>query len=178
MLDFKNIQMKNLMFSLFAVFTLASCQQQKMAYMDNGKVINEYQGKIDVEEKFKGLDEAFKKKTDSVGLAFKMEAQAVQIEAQKLSQAEAQQKYQMLNQKQQGLQQQVQYEQQLMQQAFQVEIDSAITKVKDFVKDYGKKNGYTYILGTSDAAASVLYGTEENDITETIIKELNATYKK
>ena len=29
-------------------------------------------------------------------------------------------------------------------------------KVKDFVKDYGKKNGYTYILGTTDAASTVI----------------------
>jgi outer membrane protein len=172
------IQMKNLIYALITVLVFSSCQQQKMAYMDNGKVINEYQGKIDVEEKFKVLDETFKKKTDSVGEAFQLEAQAFQLESQKLSQEKAQAKYQELSQKQQYLQQQTQFQQQQMQQAFQIEIDSAIVEVKDFVKDYGKKNGYTYILGTSDAAASVLYGTEENDLTETIIAALNAAYKK
>jgi len=170
--------MKNLIYALITVLVFSSCQQQKMAYMDNGKVINEYQGKIDVEEKFKVLDETFKKKTDSVGEAFQLEAQAFQLESQKLSQEKAQAKYQELSQKQQYLQQQTQFQQQQMQQAFQIEIDSAIVEVKDFVKDYGKKNGYTYILGTSDAAASVLYGTEENDLTETIIAALNAAYKK
>jgi len=170
--------MKNLIYTLFAVLAFTSCQQQKMAYMDNGKVINEYLGKKDIEEKFKKLDEVFKKKTDSIGQAFQLEAQAFQIEAQKLPQEQAQAKYQELSQKQQFLQQQTQIEQQQMQQAFQVEIDSAIVKIKDFVKDYGKKNGYTYILGTSDAAASVLYGTEENDLTETIIEALNTSYKK
>jgi len=174
----KMIQMKNLIYALITVLVFSSCQQQKMAYMDNGKVINEYQGKIDVEEKFKVLDETFKKKTDSVGEAFQLEAQAFQLESQKLSQEKAQAKYQELSQKQQYLQQQTQFQQQQMQQAFQIEIDSAIVEVKDFVKDYGKKNGYTYILGTSDAAASVLYGTEENDLTETIIAALNAAYKK
>ena len=170
--------MKNLIYALITVLVFSSCQQQKMAYMDNGKVINEYQGKIDVEEKFKVLDETFKKKTDSVGEAFQLEAQAFQLESQKLSQEKAQAKYQELSQKQQYLQQQTQFQQQQMQQAFQIEIDSAIVEVKDFVKDYGKKNGYTYILGTSDAAASVLYGTEENDLTQTIIEALNAAYKK
>ena len=170
--------MKNLFYTLFAVLVFTSCQQQKMAYVDNGKVINEYQGKIDIEEKFKALDEVFKKKTDSVGQAFQLEAQAFQLEAEKLPQDKAQAKYQELSQRQQYLQQQTQFEQQQMQQAFQVEIDSAIIEVKGFVKEYGMKNGYTYILGTSDASASVLYGTEENDITETIIEELNASYKK
>lgn len=170
--------MKNYIYALLTVLVFSSCEQQKMAYMDNGKVINEYQAKTDIEEKFKVLDEAFKKKTDSVGQAFQLEAQAFQLEAQKLSQEKVEAKYQELSQKQQYLQQQTQFEQQQMQQAFQVEIDSVIIKVKDFVKDYGKKNGYTYILGTSDAAASVLYGTEENDLTQTIIEALNAAYKK
>ncbi|MFD2822529.1 OmpH family outer membrane protein [Lacinutrix iliipiscaria] len=170
--------MKKIILALITVFVFTSCQQQKIAYMDNGKVINEYQGKIEVEEKFKALDDVFKRKTDSIAQAFQLEAQAFQLEAEKLSQTKAQEKYQALTQKQQYLQQQTQFEQQQMQQAFQVEIDSAIIKVKAFVKDYGKKNGYTYILGTSDAAASVLYGTEENDLTEIIIEALNASYKK
>ncbi len=170
--------MKNLIYTLLSVLIFTSCQQQKMAFIDNGKVINEYQGKIVIEEKFKALDEVFKRRTDSVGQAFQLEAQTFQLESEKLSPEKAQEKYQELSQKQQFLQQQTQFEQQQMQQAFQVEIDSAIVKVKDFVKEYGKKNGYTYILGTSDASASVIYGKEENDITETIIEELNASYKK
>jgi outer membrane protein len=174
----KMIHMRNLIYTLFTVLVFTSCQQQKMAYMDNGKVINEYQGKIDIEEKYKALDNVFKKKTDSLGEAFQSEAQAFQLEAQNLSQEKAQAKYQELSQKQQYLQQQTQFEQQQMQQAFQTEIDSAIIEVKDFVKDYGKKNGYTYILGTSDAAASVLYGTDENDITDIIIESINSSYKK
>jgi len=130
--------MKNLIFALFTVLVFTSCQQQKMAYMDNGKVINEYLGKKDIEEKFKALDDIFKKQTDSVGQAFQQEAQAFQLEAQKLSQEQAQGKYQELTQKQQYLQQQTQLQQQQMQEAFQVEIDSAIVKVKEFVKEYGK----------------------------------------
>ena len=78
-----------------------------------------------------------------------------------------------LQQKQQMLQQQMQMEQQQLQGEFQTEIDSVIVKVKDFVKDYGKTNGYTYILGTSDAAATVMYGSDENDLTQTILDLLN-----
>ena len=82
-----------------------------------------------------------------------------------------------LQKKQQQLQQQMQGEQQQLTQEFQTEIDSAIATVKDFVKEYGKANGYTYILGTSDAASTVLYGTEQNDLTQTILDALNAKYK-
>ena len=68
-------------------------------------------------------------------------------------------------------------QQQAMQQEFQVEIDSAIVKVKEFVTDYGKKNGYTYILGKNEAG-SVMYGSEANDITKVVTEALNATYTK
>jgi len=72
----------------------------------------------------------------------------------------------------------MQAEQQQLTQAFQAEIDSVIVNVKGFVKDYGKANGYNYILGTSDAAATVMYGDDENDLTQTILEALNADYKK
>ena len=171
-------QMKKFILGAFALLTLASCEQQKIVYIDNGEVINEYQEKKDIEEKYKAKDEAFKKRTDSLGQAFQLEAQKFQLDAQKMSQKKAQEKYQELSQKQQLLQQQLQFEQQQITQAFQTEIDSTIIKVKNFVKDYGKKNGYTYILGTSDAAASVLYGTDENDLSQTIVDALNAEYNK
>lgn len=170
--------MKKLVYVALAIFTFTSCQQQKIGYIDNGKVINDYQEKKDIEEKYKAKDEAFKKRTDSIGQAFQLEAQEFQLKARKMSQKKAQEAYEALGQKQQLLQQQIQFEQQQITQAFQAEIDSTIVKVKDFVKDYGKTNGYTYILGTSDGAASVLYGTEENDLSQTIIDALNAEYKK
>ena len=170
--------MKKLLYVAFVVFAFTSCQQQKIGFVDNGKVINDYQEKKEIEEKYKVKDEAFKKRTDSIGQAFQIEAQAFQAKASKMSPKKAQEAYDGLMQKQQMLQQQIQIEQQQITQAFQTEIDSTIVKVKDFVKDYGKTNGFTYILGTSDGASSVLYGTEENDLSQTIIDALNAEYKK
>ncbi len=170
--------MKKLVFVAIAIFFFFSCQEQKIGFIDNGKVINDYQEKKDIEEMYKVKDEAFKKRTDSIGQAFQLEAQAFQAKANKMSQKKAQEAYEGLMQKQQMLQQQIQMEQQQISQSFQAEIDSTIVKVKDFVKDYGKTNGFTYILGTSDGASSVLYGTEENDLSQTIIDALNAQYKK
>jgi len=170
--------MKNLILSAFAILILASCQEQKIGYVDSGDVINEYQEKKDIEEKFKGKEEAFKKRADSIGKAFQFEVQKYNIEKPRMSSKSIQTKEQELSQKQQILQQQVQFEQQQLQQQYKVEIDSVIIKVKDFVKDYGKTNGYKYILGTSDALPSVLYGVEENDLTKTILEALDAEYKK
>lgn len=170
--------MKNIIYAVVLLLAFSSCQKQKIGYVDNGKVINDYQLKKDIEAKYQAKDAAFQKRADSIGQAFQLEAKSFQTQAKSMSPKMQQEKYQALGQKQQTLQKQMQSEQQQIQQEFQTEIDSIITKVKDFVKDYGKNNGYTYILGTSDAAATVMYGTEENDLTQTILDALNKAYKK
>ncbi|MEM6517410.1 MAG: OmpH family outer membrane protein [Bacteroidota bacterium] len=163
---------------LFIICLFAySCQeQQKIAFVNNGKVVNEYQEKIDIEAKFKIKDETFKKRTDSIGRAFQIEAQGFQANAQTMSQKEQQEKYQALGQKQQMLQQQLQSEQQQLTQEFNVEIDSVLSHVTKFVEKYGKENGYTFILGKNEAG-SIMYGDETKDISDEIIKALNEEYK-
>ncbi|OUS01620.1 hypothetical protein A9Q86_07560 [Flavobacteriales bacterium 33_180_T64] len=169
--------MKKIVTVLSLALVLASCQeQQKIAFIDNGEVINKYQEKIDIEAKYKLKDEDFKKRADSIGKAFQLEAQDFQINGAKLSQKEQQEQYQALGQKQQLLQQQLQMEQQNLTQAFNVEIDSVISHMKTFVSSYGKTNGYSFILGKNEAG-SVMYGTESNDITQTIIDAINADNK-
>lgn len=170
--------MKHIFYIVLVMLAFTSCQDKKIGYVDNTTLINEIQEKKDLETKFQGKQEAFKKKTDSISQAFQLEVQQTQLTAQKSSQKKAQELIGGLQQKQQLLQQQVQFEEQQITLAFQGEIDSLIIKVKDFVKDYGKTNGYTYILGTSDGASSVLYGTDENNLTQTILEALNTEYKK
>ena len=70
-----------------------------------------------------------------------------------------------------------QFEQQQIAQASQAQNDSLIKKVKEFVKDYGTKNGYDFILGSNEAG-SVMYGKTEDNLTKTILDALNAAYKK
>lgn len=171
--------MKNIIYIVLATIVLSSCQKQaKIGYVNNGTLINDFQEKKDLEAEFKIKEEAFRKKFDSIDQAFQIEVQKFQTDAKRMSQTKAQQKYQELGQKKQTQDQQKQIEAQQFQQAFQVEMDSLIVKVKDFVKDYGKNNGYTYILGTSDASASVMYGSDENDLTQTILEALNGVDKK
>ena len=82
-----------------------------------------------------------------------------------------------LQDKEQILSQRVQFEKNQIAQESQSQNDSLIQKVKTYVKDYGKKNGYSYILGSNDAG-SVMYGEEASDLTQTILEALNAEYEK
>ncbi len=168
--------MKKLVLAM-VVLGMVSCQQDKIGYVDNVKLMEKYQEKIDVEAKFKAKAEALTKKRDSISQAFQIEAQAFQAKAQSMSQKKAQEEYGIMQQKGQFIGQQLQQEDQLLQAEGQTEMDSIVSKVKKEIKAYGKANGYTYILGGGEGG-SVLYGTDANDLTEQVVKILNDNYKK
>jgi len=170
--------MKQILVLAILVLSLSSCQQQKIGFIDTGEIVNEYQAKKDLEDEFKGKKALLDQKNDSISKAFQLEVQEFQVASKRMAQAKAQEAYQALGQKQQLLQQQIQFSEQQFGQSFNVELDSVIIKVKDFAKDYGKKNGYTFILGTSDATSTVIYGEDDNDLTKTILDALNTDYKK
>jgi len=158
-------------------FGLVSCQQEKIAFVDNVKLMDTYKEKLDIEAKFKTKSEAFSKKRDSISQAFQMEAQEFQSRAQKLAQAKAQEEYGQLQQRSQFIGQQLQQEEQQLQMQGQIEMDSLVSKIKREIKTYGKAKSYAYILSGGDGG-SVLYGTETNNITDEIVKILNDNYKK
>ncbi|TMM58972.1 OmpH family outer membrane protein [Maribacter algarum] len=169
--------MKKIVVVFTALILLASCEQAKIGYVDNVKLMDAYQEKIDVEAKFKTKTDALTKKRDSISQAFQLEAQAFQAKAQKMNQKKAQEEYGLMQQRGQFIGQQLQQEEQALVTAGQTEMDSVVSKVKEAVKAYGKTNKYTYILGGGDGG-SVLYGTEVNDLTDEVVKILNADYKK
>ena len=169
--------MKNIVYVVFAVLIFTSCQQsEKIGFVDNAKLINDYQEKIDIEAKLKIKIAAFQKRTVSLGKVFRFDVNEAELKAKRMSQTEIQKLSQELQQRDQILSQRVQFEQQQIAQESQTQNDSLIKKIKDFIKDYGIKNGYSYILGSNEGG-SVMFGKKENDLTQTILDLLNTAYK-
>lgn len=167
--------MKKLLYGIATLAILMSCTENKIAFVDNAKLMNDYQEKIDIENKYKVRFEGFDKKRDSVGRAFQTEAMAFQNAAAKMNQNTAQEKYNELMLKKQNIGQLLQDEEQSLLQQSQTEVDTLKSKVRKFVKEYGKKNGYTFILGSTENG-SVLYGDDAKDITADVVKALNDAY--
>ncbi|MEZ4854374.1 OmpH family outer membrane protein [Flavobacterium sp.] len=176
--------MKKSILILGFAFALFSCNKTeetkstfKTAYIDTSVLMEKY-------EKFKDEDDKFKVKSQEMGRpleaklkAFQNEAANFQRNAQAKGMAWAQQKGAELQQREQ----QLAMEQDALLRQIQVESDSIrtdlINSVKDYIKEYGKKQGYDYIYGTGDAA-TVLYAKDSYDITEDILKMLNDDFKK
>jgi outer membrane protein len=149
----------------------------KTGYIDTAVLMEKY-------DKFKDEDEKFKVKSQEMGRPleaklkdFQYEAQNFQRNAQIKGMDWAQRKGAELQQREQ----QLQMEQNALLQQIQIESDSIrsgiIKSMKDFIKDYGKKQGFDYIYGTGDAA-TVLYAKEGYDVTEDVLKLLNEDFNK
>lgn len=163
--------------ALLAIAFAISCQQPKFGYVDNGELMDAYQEKIDVEERYKAKLEVLNKKRDSISQAFQLEAQDFQNRAKSLSSATAQKEYDLLQQRGQFMAQQLQLEEQQLQLLGQAQMDSVVDRVKEEIKAYGKANSYSYIFGAGEGG-SVLYGQEADNLTEAIIEILNDKYKQ
>ena len=162
--------------SVVACNKTAEVKEVKTAYIDTSQLMKEYTEAKDLEAKYKAQSEEKGRQLDAEIKRFKQDAANFQSQAQANGQewaqkraAELQKREQQLGYAQQALAQQ-------LQQESGAEMDSLISGVKKFIKDYGKKNGYAYIYGTGDAA-SVLYAEDKYDITKEIIKALNDKYK-
>ncbi|TPD71926.1 OmpH family outer membrane protein [Flavobacterium microcysteis] len=175
--------MKKSIVAIAIAISLFSCNKaeekttsEKTAYIDTVKLMDEYTESKDLQAKFeekskvmgRELELEIKKFQDEAD-NFRRNAQANGPEWAQRKGAELQKKEQQLTYAQQAMSQQLQKE-------AAVERDSVVSKVRKYIKDYGKKNGYSYIYGTGDAA-TVLYAKEGYDITEKIVKELNDNYK-
>ena len=168
--------MKKILFLLLVALILISCNQQKIGYVDNSKLINEYQEKIDNDASIQLKIQDFQRRTDSIRKAFQLEINDAEIKARKMSQSGRQELSKELQDKEQVLSQRLQFEQTQINQENRIKTDSLIKKVKEFVANYGKQNGYTFILGSNEAG-SVMYGEEQYDLTELILEALNTSYK-
>lgn len=169
--------MKKLLLVVLIAAGLTSCTEQKTAYVDTTKVIKEYREMKEVEAEFTSKSDKVKGELDSLAASFQKEVQEYQAGMNAMSTEERQAKEQELMAKQQTIQQQQQMMGNQLRQESDVVIDSIVNKVKEYVKEYGKDNDYTYIFGSNESA-NIMYAKDGLDITEEILEKLNENYKK
>jgi len=156
--------------------TNTAATEFKTAYVDSSKLMTEYQEVKDIESKYKIKSEEKGKQFEGEIAQFQKEVQNFQANAAEKGQAWAQQKSGELQRKEQQLQMKQQTIFQELQAESTKEMDSIVKKVKSHISDYAKKNNLDYVFNTEEAS-TVIYGKEEYNITEAIIKELNGKYK-
>ena len=162
--------------SVVACNKTAEVKEVKTAYVDTSVLMKEYTEAKDLEAKYKAQSSEKGRQLEAEINRFKQDASNFQAQAQANGQEWAQKRGAELQKREQELGYAQQALAQQLQQQGGVEMDSLVSGVKKFIKDYGKKNGYSYIYGTGDAA-TVLYAEDKYDITKEVVKALNDKYK-
>lgn len=173
--------MKKLFFIALGLVIL-SCNKQeenkafKTAYVDTDKLMEKYQKAIDIESKYKIKSEEMGRELDTEARKFQADYESASRQAQTKGPQWAQQKGMELQQREQELNIKQQSMLKEIQTASGTEMDSLVSEMKTFIKDYGKKKEYDYVYGTG-AVATILYAKDSYDITDELIKALNESYK-
>jgi len=169
--------MKKLLLVVLIAAGLTSCNEQKTAYVDTTRLVQEYSEMQEIEAEFTTKSDRVKSELDSVARGFQMEVQEYQTNMNGMTTAQRQETEERLMRKQQSIQQQQQQMGNQLRQESDKVIDSIVEKVKEYVREYGKENGYTYIFGSNESA-NIMYAKDGLDITEEVLENLNASYKK
>ncbi|WP_299212934.1 OmpH family outer membrane protein [uncultured Aquimarina sp.] len=166
--------MRNFIWVAVALIGMTSCNQQieKTGYVNNTKVVSDFSEMKTAKEKWTKKNNEVRAELEEKAKQFQIEVQGYQNIMKSMSKTNREKKEQELMAKQQGLQREQQSRMQEIQQGSQTEIDSIIAKVENFIKEYGKNNGYTYIYGETEVK-NIFYAKEELDLTDKIITELN-----
>lgn len=163
--------MKKIAGLLIGVFALVSCQQEKMAYVDNDTLNSQYapmqQNQQKLQQKQQEIQESMKDEIEE----FREEAQDFQDNMDQMSKEERDKKQEKLQKKQQELQQKQQMKASTVQQENQQVSDSLKSEIHDKIEDYAKSHGYTYVLGSDDD--NVLYAEDSKNITNDVLEKLN-----
>ena len=176
--------MKKIVVLIALAISIVSCDKKaadvkevKTAYVDTSVLMKEYTATKDLDAKYKAKGEEKGRQIQAEIDRFKQEASSFRAQAQANGQAWAQQKGAELQRREQQLGQAQQALSQQLQQEGGTEMDSLVSNVKKTIKAYGKEKGFTYIYGTGDSNASILYAEDKLDITKDILKLLNEKYK-
>jgi|SRR5690554_580593 len=149
----------------------------KTAYIDTERLVKDYQQFKDFESKFKSMSDRMQEELERDAKRFQRDVMDLQQNAQSKGMEWAQNRQAELERRQMTLAEKEQNFMRKFQEESAVERDSMVSQLKDFIKDYGKNNGFDYIFGTGDIA-SVLYAKDTYDLTEEILNLLNKQYEE
>jgi outer membrane protein len=145
----------------------------KSAYVDLGKVYNEFALKQNLEAQLTDVTTLRQAQLDSLKLELTMLGRNYQNETddnlKKTLETEYMAKRQEYVMKESSFAEET--------ERLTSEYDEQIWKqINQYVRDYGSKHGYNYIYG-AEGSGSLMYGSESEDITEEVVAYVNTSFK-
>ncbi|MEW7280545.1 OmpH family outer membrane protein [Aquimarina sp. 2201CG1-2-11] len=161
-------------FSIFSFINFKHSSAQ--VYVDVNQLIDGYTRTKVEREAFQKKANTLKANVDSLITNWQSELKAYEKERTSLSKKEVAlkkellaNKQQQINNYQQAIQKQIQEEDQKMTQ-------TVVNDINDYIKEYGKENGYKIILGAS-GSGNIMFADETADLTTEVLDGLNTEYE-
>ncbi len=164
-----------LLFSLFAIYFAKSSSE--LVYVDVNKLIEGYSRTKVAKAEFEKKATTMKGNIDSLVTNWQKELQAYEKERTSLSPKELQLKQELLGNKQQQINGYQEAIQKQIQEEDKKTTQTVINDINDYIKEFGKRKGYKIIFGAS-GGGNIMYADESSDLTEEVLKGLNAEYNK
>jgi len=150
-------------------------RNDKIAYVDSGRILNEYKGSAQAKKAFQSKAGVWQANIDTLTNEVKYAIQKYEKSIATLSPKEQELTKQLIQSKQKqladyqrGIQNNAKEEEGKLTQGIVVQINSFLTR-------YGKQNNYKLIL-IANQSGTIAYAREGLDITTTVIDEMNNEY--
>jgi outer membrane protein len=161
--------------SVTAVYFAKSSSQ--LVYVDVNKLITGYDKTKVAKAEFEKKANVMKSNVDTLLANWQKEVKNYEKERASLSPTELKLKQELLGSKQQQINSYQEAIQSKIQEEDKKVTQTVINDINDYIKEYGKEHGYKIIFGAS-GGGNIMYADESTDLTEEVIKGLNAEYAK
>jgi len=151
--------------------------KEKTVYVNIGRLMEEYEGMKDARQEYEKLSNQWQANLDTLISDWQEELKAYEKEHSGMTKKEKELKEELLLNKQQQINQ---YQEAIKLKAREEEqklTQNAVNRINDFMEEFGKKNGYSIILG-ADGSGNLLYADKKIDITDLVLEGLQEEYKR
>lgn len=159
---------------LFLLFTYFY-RNDKIAYVDSGRILNEYKGAIEGKKVYQAKVKIWQTNIDTLTNEVKKIIQEHQKNLKEMSSKEKELSMRLVQDKERQLEN---YQKGIQENAKQEDgklTQTIVTQVNAFLLDYGKRNNYKLIL-IANQSGTIAYGREGLDITTIVLDELNSRF--
>ncbi|MBS1636295.1 MAG: OmpH family outer membrane protein [Bacteroidetes bacterium] len=164
-----------LILAVAGLYILFFLKKEKIGFVRSNELVYSYKGMEEAHALQGKRTKEYQTNIDTLQMDLQKAINNYNMEFSKLSKEERAEKEKMLIIQKENFQNYSQNAQKAIEKSNTDLTEGVLNQINAFVEKYAKENNYTIIFGTT-TSGNVLYGKEEIDVTEEILKALNAQY--
>jgi outer membrane protein len=149
---------------------------RRIVYVDSMKLVSQYEGMKAARQELEAKVSVWKSNVDSLKAELEQKIAVYEKGKGKMSATERNLTEELLTTKQEQFMNYQQVIEEKIRKEDQELTNKVLSKVNDYIKNYGRDKGYEIIMAATQVG-NIVYAKEGNDITDEIVKGLNNEFK-